>query len=100
MTRPRRLRPSDSFTMIRSGPSMTWWLVRMLPSASMMKPLPAPRRVPSFRDPVRSDRRDRRGETAGRRRRLSPTVAGGGRVDVHHRRVDAARRTSAKLTRA
>ncbi len=44
MTRARRVRPSDSLTMMRSARSMTWWFVRMLPSASMMKPLPAPRR--------------------------------------------------------
>ena len=47
ITRARRLRPSDSFTVMRSARSMTWWFVRMLPSASMMKPVPlaAARRI-------------------------------------------------------
>src|SRR5262245_14859673 len=49
MTRARKVRPSDSFTVIRSARSTTWWLVRMLPSASMMNPLPAPRRGVSLR---------------------------------------------------
>ena len=43
-TRARSERPSDSFTRMRSAPSMTWLLVRILPSASTMKPLPEPRR--------------------------------------------------------
>src|SRR5438552_7154154 len=39
-----RLRPSDSLTVMRPARSMTWLFVRMLPSESMMKPVPAPRR--------------------------------------------------------
>ncbi len=38
------VRPSDSLTEMRSARSTTWWFVRMLPSASMMKPVPDPRR--------------------------------------------------------
>ena len=49
ITSARRLRPSESFTAIRSAPSMTWWFVRMCPSSSMMKPVPAPRRGSSPR---------------------------------------------------
>ena len=44
MTCARSVRPSESLTVMRSARSMTWLFVRMVPSASMMKPLPSPRR--------------------------------------------------------
>src|SRR4051812_43532990 len=51
-----RFRPSVSRTMMRSAPSTTWWLVRIRPSASMMNPVPAPRRGPcGSRSPGRSN---------------------------------------------
>src|SRR5262245_8207436 len=67
-TRARSVRPSDSLTMIRSARSMTWLLVRMLPSPSMMNPLPAPRRGESPRGPS------------------GPSSGSGGSIEVRPRR--------------
>ena len=71
---------------------MTWLFVRMLPSASMMKPLPAPRRGRvaivvarrrEVRQAVEQIRRTRRPP-----RRLRPSRAARRRIDVDDRRVD------------
>ena len=78
--------------MIRSARSMTWWLVRMLPSASMMKPLPAPRRGASRSRGRRIGRAVERIGRLGQPRPAAPARAiapARRRVDVHDRRVQA-----------
>ena len=70
---------------------MTWLFVRMLPSASMMKPLPAPRRGASrsraaCRSRTAVERIGRFGARVRPRRRRARAPRR--RVDVHDRRVD------------
>src|SRR3989441_11379490 len=82
MTRACRLRPSDSLTVMRSARSMTWLFVRMLPSASMMNPVPAPRRgasrssrgVPKPKGPSKSSGGSGRPARERRRRVSLPLV--------------------------
>ena len=72
-TRARSVRPSASFTMMRSARSITWWFVRMCPSGSMNDAAagPAPRRVHVVRPRSPTDARSRcaRSSRAPARRR-------------------------------
>src|SRR6266850_2099771 len=99
--RARAVRPSDSLTVIRSARSTTWLLVRMLPSGSMMNPLPAPRRgasrsrgVPKSNGPSNGSGESGRAGRAPRRRRLCPRVVVSMLTTAGFRRST----TSAKLT--
>ena len=102
ITCARRLRPSDSLTVMRSAWSTTCWFVRMLPSASMMKPVPAPRRVGSARPlSSRSLSRLRGGRSNGE----SNVSGGGASVRLRRRResralVEASMLTTAGLMRS